>query len=193
MANVAVLLLAYLLGSVDFGVLVPRALGVNIYAAGSGNPGTSNVFRTLGKGPAALVLLGDSLKGVAAALVAAAVGGDVLGFAAGLAAVVGHSFPLWHRFRGGRGVATALGVAVALEPLVGLVLVVLWVGVVLVGKVASVASLLVMALYIPGLAVAGQPLTALAWAAGIVVLVVVRHAPNIRRLVDGGERKVAPG
>ena len=193
MAAVAVLLVAYLLGSVDFGVLVPRTLGVDIYRVGSGNPGASNVFRTLGKGPAALVLLGDSLKGVVAALLGGAVGGDALGFAAGLAAVVGHSFPLWHRFRGGRGVATALGVAVALEPLVGLVLVALWLLVVLVGKVASVASLLVMALYLPGLAVAGQSLPALGWAAGIAVLVVVRHAPNIRRLLGGGERKVVSG
>lgn len=191
------LVLAYLIGSVDFGVIVPRLLGVDIYEAGSGNPGTSNVFRTMGKGPAALVMLGDALKGTAAAGIGAWLGGgeaawstQTLAAAAAFFAVLGHVIPVWHRFRGGRGVATALGGAIFLAPLVGMVLAALWLAMTLVGKVASVASLVAMALYVPGLAVAGYRGWALLWATAIVVLVVGRHWPNIVRLVSGEERGV---
>ena len=186
----AVLLVGYLLGSIDFGVVVARLKGFDIYAAGSGNPGASNVLRTLGKGPAAVVLVGDALKGVAAAALGRAVGGDVVAAAAGLAAVVGHVLPLWHRFRGGRGVATALGVALYLAPVAGVVLALLWVGIVAVWKVASIASLVAMMLYVPAMALAGHRDAALYLLALVVVVVVARHAPNIRRLLAGSERTV---
>ncbi len=181
---------AYLIGSVDFGVIVPRLMGIDIYAQGSGNPGTSNVFRTLGKGPAALVLVGDGAKGALAAVVGQSVGGDVLAAAAGFFAVVGHVFPLWHRFHGGRGVATAIGVAIALAPVSGVVLAVVWLVIVLVWKVASIASLTAMALYVPAIAVAGHRDASLWFVVAIVVLVVARHLPNIRRIVAGRERTV---
>jgi acyl phosphate:glycerol-3-phosphate acyltransferase len=192
------LVVAYLIGSVDFGVIVPRLLGVDIYDVGSGNPGTSNVFRTMGRGPAALVMLGDALKGTAAAGIGAYLGGgdaawstETLATAAAFFAVLGHVLPIWHRFRGGRGVATALGGAIYLAPLVGIILAVVWLGMTLVGKVASIASLVAMALYVPGLALAGYRGWALVWAAAVVVLVVGRHWPNIVRLVRGEERGVA--
>lgn len=191
------LVLAYLIGSIDFGVIVPRLLGVDIYEAGSGNPGTSNVFRTMGKGPAALVMLGDALKGTAAAGIGAYLGGggaawstETLAAAAAFFAVLGHVLPVWHRFRGGRGVATALGGAIFLAPLVGILLAALWLVMTLIGKVASIASLVTMALYVPGLAIAGYRGWGLLWAAAIVVLVVGRHWPNITRLVRGEERGV---
>ncbi len=181
---------AYLIGSIDFGVIVPRLMGIDIYAQGSGNPGTSNVFRTLGKGPAALVLLGDGAKGAVAAAVGQSVGGEVVAAAAGFFAVVGHVFPLWHRFHGGRGVATAIGVAIFLAPVSGLVLAVVWLVIVLVWKVASIASLTAMALYVPAIAVAGHRDASLWFVVAIVVLVVARHLPNIRRIVAGRERTV---
>ncbi len=192
------LIAAYLVGSVDFGVIVPRILGVDIYATGSGNPGTSNVFRSLGKGPAALVLLGDGAKGAIAAAIGAAWAGvmsstasaETLAVACAFAAVLGHVAPIWHRFHGGRGVATAIGAAIFLAPVFGLVLAVAWLGVTVVLKVASVASLGAMAMYVPGLAFAGYRGWALVWALAIAALVVARHAPNIRRLVAGSERTV---
>jgi len=194
----APLAIAYLLGSVDFGVIVPRILGVDIYATGSGNPGTSNVFRSLGKGPAALVLFGDGAKGAAAAAIGAAWAGAVLhtasvetlAVACAFAAVLGHVAPVWHRFRGGRGVATAVGAGIFLAPVFGLVLAVAWLVVTLVFKVASLASLGAMVLYVPGLAVSGYRGWALMWALAIAVLVITRHAANIRRLLDGSERMV---
>jgi len=193
------LVIAYLIGSIDFGVIVPRVLGVDIYATGSGNPGTSNVMRSLGKGPAALVLLGDGAKGAIAAAIGAAWASGVtntasvetLAFACAFAAVLGHVAPIWHRFHGGRGVATAIGAAIFLAPLFGILLAAAWLIVTLVFKVASVASLGAMVLYVPGFALVGYRGWSLAWAAAIAVLVIVRHAPNIRRLAAGTEQSVA--
>ena len=190
METALVLVAAYVIGSVDFGVIVPRLLGFDIYAEGSGNPGTSNVLRTMGKGPAALVLLGDGAKGALAAAIGFSVAGESVAFAASFVAVVGHSFPIWHRFRGGRGVATAIGAAIFLEPIVGILLGVLWIGVTLIWKVASVASIIAMVLYVPAFAVTGHRGVQLLWALGIAALVLIRHVPNIRRIAQGGDQRV---
>ena len=102
------ILAAYLIGSVNFGILVAASRGVDIRSVGSGNPGTSNVLRVLGKKLAAVVLLGDALKGVLAAAIGVAVGDPVFGYVTLAAAVIGHSFPIWHRLNGGKSVATAM-------------------------------------------------------------------------------------
>ena len=187
--------IAYLIGSIDFGVIVPKVLGVDIYTVGSGNPGTSNVLRSLGKGPAALVLLGDGAKGAIAAAIGSVWAGSVtpetLAVACAFAAVLGHIAPIWHRFRGGKGVATAIGAAVYLAPPFGLILAVVWLFVTLVFKVASIASLGAMVLYVPGLAISGYRGWALAWAGAIALLVIIRHVPNIKRLATGSERTVS--
>lgn len=190
MTSFLAIAIGYLLGSVDFGVIVPRFMGIDIYEHGSGNPGTSNVFRTLGKKAASVVLIGDLLKGLLAAAIGAVMVGETIGFVAGFAAVVGHVFPVWHRFRGGRGVATALGAALWLEPLVGLALAVLWTAIVLGTKTASIASLTAMALLLPGMWLTGHGAAAMGWTAAIVALVVARHAPNIRRMIRGAEREI---
>ena len=190
MDHVAAVVLAYLIGSIDFGVIVPRAFGVDIYSRGSGNPGTSNVFRTMGKKAAGLVLLGDALKGLAAAGAADLWIGGPTAYAAGFAAVAGHVFPVWHRFNGGKGVATAIGAAVWLEPALGLLLAVGWIAVVLVTKMASLGSLGAMMLYVPGAAVAGRRGVELWWTGATAVLVVAKHRSNIRRLLSGREHKV---
>lgn len=181
---------AYLIGSVDFAVVVARRMGVDIYEHGSGNPGTSNVFRTLGKKAAGLVLLGDALKGVLATAVGAIAINETVGFACALAATLGHVAPIWHRFRGGRGVATAIGGVIWLEPLLGLLLAVAWLAVVLATKTASVASLGAMALYVPLYAVAGQTGWHLVLAALTAGLVVWRHKDNIRRILSRRENRV---
>ncbi len=190
MDHVAAVVLAYLIGSIDFGVIVPRALGVDIYSAGSGNPGTSNVFRTMGKKAAGLVLLGDALKGLAAVAFADLWLGEPTAFAAAFGAVAGHIFPVWHRFNGGKGVATAIGAAVWLQPLLGIVLAAGWLIVIMLTRTASIASLAAMLLYVPGFAVAGERDAALWWVAATSVLVVIKHRGNVQRLVSGSERKV---
>jgi glycerol-3-phosphate acyltransferase PlsY len=185
------LVVAYLIGSIDFGVIVPRAMGIDIYDHGSGNPGTSNVFRTLGKKAAAVVLLGDALKGFAAVAIASAIGGaETTTHAAGVAAVLGHVFPIWHRFKGGRGVATAIGAAIWLEPWFGIIVAIVWAGVVVVTKTASIASIAAMVAFVPGFAIGGTRGWALVWVAVIAVIVLARHWGNIKRILERSERTV---
>ena len=182
--------IAYLLGSIDAGVIVPRLMGIDIYAHGSGNPGASNVMRTLGKKAGAAVMLVDAAKGFFAAWIGVALVDHTVGFWCALAAVVGHVFPAWHRFRGGRGVATAIGSVLFLEPVFGLILAVGWGTTVALTKTASIASLGAMVLYVPGYALfgwRGWPLFAAALTAGLVI---VRHSGNIRRLLGGREQTV---
>ncbi|MCP3975868.1 MAG: glycerol-3-phosphate 1-O-acyltransferase PlsY [bacterium] len=181
---------AYLIGSVDFAVHVSRRMGIDIYEHGSGNPGTSNVFRTLGKKAAAAVLLGDLLKGLVAAALGALLAGPTVGFACAFAATVGHVAPIWHHFRGGRGVATAIGGAIWLEPILGVILALAWVTVVVGTKTASVASLGAMALYVPVFLFAGHRGWSILWAALTAALVIWRHKDNIVRIVSRSENRV---
>ena len=187
--QVLAVVIAYLLGSVSFGVLVARSRGIDIRSEGSGNTGTSNVMRVLGKKFGALVLVGDAAKGAIAAAVGVALVDPAFGYVALFAAVVGHAFPIFHGFRGGRSVATALGGFIYLAPAVGIALSVIWAVVLVIWKTASIGSLVVMVLVVPLLALAGRTGTELMWASVTVVFVLVRHAANVRRLVEGSERK----
>jgi len=186
----AVVVGAYLIGSVNFAVVVSRRMGVDIYAEGSGNPGTSNVLRTLGKKAAGAVLLGDVAKAVAATALGTVLISETIGFVCAFAATLGHVAPVWHRFRGGRGVAAAIGGMIWLEPIGGLVLAFAWLGVVVATKTASVASLGVMALYVPFYLVAGQRGARIGWAAATAALVIGRHWDNIQRIVMRRENQV---
>ncbi len=188
---------SYLIGSLDFAVVVARAHGVDIHQEGSGNPGASNVLRTLGKGPAAMVFVGDALKGVIAAAVGMLASGPSdleptapLAFTAGLLAVVGHCFPLYHRFKGGKGVATGAGVLLFTMPLVFAILTLVWVVLARLFKVASIASLVAVLLTIPLALWRGVNGWALAALGAMLVLIVWRHAPNIRRMMAGSEQRV---
>lgn len=189
-----ILALSYLLGSVDFAVLVGRMHGVDIHQVGSGNPGTSNVMRTLGRRPAAMVFIGDTLKGVIAAAIGAFLSGQgpesPWTYAAGLMAVIGHCYPVFHRFRGGKGVATGGGVILFAEPIAGLILTVLWVAIAKVGKVASVASLVVAIGSVPILIWQGVTRWALFWFGVMLGLVIYRHRGNISRIMKRRENSV---
>lgn len=190
MQYVLVLVAAYLIGSVSFAILVASSRGVDIRSEGSGNPGTSNVMRVLGRKLAIVVLVGDALKGAIAAAIGALVIDATWGWIALLVAVVGHSLPVWHGFRGGRSVATAIGGIIYLAPVVGLVIGLVWIVILVVWKTASVASLTAMVLLVPGLAIAGRPVDELLWAAAIALFVIVRHSANIGRLVRREEQTV---
>ncbi len=192
---VLALVAAYLVGSIDFAVVIARMHGVNIHEVGSGNPGASNVLRTIGRFPAALVLLGDTMKGVVGAamgMVASGVADPQIhwAFLAGLFAVVGHCYPVFYRFKGGRGVATGLGVLFFTVPLVGLAALVVWIVLVKLTKTASVSSLIAMATAV-GLAIwQGVSGLSLVWLLATVVLVLWRHRANIERMFKGKEQKV---
>jgi glycerol-3-phosphate acyltransferase PlsY len=192
---VGALVVSYLIGSVDFAVVVGRMHGVDIHEVGSGNPGTSNVMRTLGRGPAIMVFVGDTLKGVIAAaigtfLIAEADPLSPWAFATGLAAVVGHCYPVYHGFKGGKGVATGGGVLAFCIPVVALILTIVWALVARLGKVASVASLVVVLLTLPLAYWQGVRGPALGIIVAMLALVTFRHRGNISRIFRRSEQKV---
>jgi glycerol-3-phosphate acyltransferase PlsY len=189
------LLAAYLVGSIDFAVIVARMHGVDIHQAGSGNPGASNVLRTLGKRPAAMVFIGDTLKGTVAAAMGMVASGVVdptvhWAFAAGLAAVIGHCYPIFHRFKGGKGVATGGGVLLFTVPIAALIEIATWAAVVKLTKTASIGSMVIVVITIPMLMWQGVAGLSLLWAGLMIVVVVWRHRGNIQRMVSGSEEKV---
>jgi glycerol-3-phosphate acyltransferase PlsY len=189
------LVAAYVVGSIDFAVIVARMHGVDIHQAGSGNPGTSNVLRTLGRFPAAMVLVGDMLKGTVGAAMGMVASGvsDPMGkwaFAAGFAAVVGHCYPIFHKFKGGKGVATGAGVLLFTVPLAAVIELALWGVIVKLTKTASIGSLVIMVITIPILIWQGVEGASLVWVALIIALIVWRHRGNIQRVVAGREPKV---
>jgi glycerol-3-phosphate acyltransferase PlsY len=183
----------YLLGSIPFGLLLTRAAGLgDIRRIGSGNIGATNVLRTGNKGLALLTLLLDAGKGAAAVLIARHYWGPDMAIMAGGGAMIGHLFPLWLGFKGGKGVATALGVLLALAWPIGLIACAVWLAAAFLFRYSSLAALL---------AVAAAPLAAwILWDRErwimplfLAVLVWLRHHANIRRLLKGQEPKIGKG
>ena len=176
---------AYMLGTFPSAQLIANARGVDITAAGSGNPGAANIGRTLGRKLGVLVFLLDGLKGA----ISTAVGYAFAGYAGALtlvfAAVIGHIFPVTRKFKGGKGVATAGGGMIALYPWIGLAMTVLWLLVAKVTKKASLGSLAI-ALGLPiSQVIVGRPAGEVL--AGVALLVIWRHIPNLKRIIAGEE------
>lgn len=188
--NVIMLVMAYLLGSISCAIIVCKVAGLpDPRTQGSGNPGASNVLRVAGKTYAAFTLFGDMLKGFIAVFIAMLfdVEGVMLSLVA-LAAVLGHMYPVFFKFKGGKGVATALGVYFALSFPVGIIAAIIWVGLAFLLRYASVASLAACVL---------APFICLFFQASyfvglilIAALVVWRHWENIERLRKGTESKL---
>ena len=182
-------LLAYLLGSIPFGLLLTRLAGLgDLRTIGSGNIGATNVLRTGNKALAALTLVLDGAKGAAAVLLARQFGPEAA-MIAGAAALLGHLFPVWLGFRGGKGVATGLGVWLALAWPVGLAACATWLVVAALARYSSLASLIAIAIApLYALVLADRERAALG--ALLAILIVLRHHENIRRLVSGREPKI---
>jgi len=183
------LVLGYLLGSIPFGVILTRVAGVgDIRKVGSGNIGATNVLRTGRKGLAAATLLGDGLKGTAAVLIGWLWGPNTAIMAA-LGAFLGHLFPVWLAFRGGKGVATFIGCLIGLQPLAALIFAGIWLAVAFVSRYSSLAALIASAAMPPALWSLGErqiaELTVL-----LVALLWGKHRENIRRLIAGTEGKI---
>ena len=178
---------AYMLGTFPSAQLIANARGVDITAAGSGNPGAANIGRTLGRKLGVLVFLLDGLKGA----ISTAVGYAFAGYAGALtlvfAAVIGHIFPVTRKFKGGKGVATAGGGMIALYPWIGLAMTVLWLLVAKVTKKASLGSLAI-ALGLPiSQVIVGRPAGEVVAGVGLFALVMWRHIPNLKRIIAGEE------
>ena len=182
--------LGYLLGTTPTAHLVGRRVGRDPTLEGSGNPGASNVYRTAGARAGALVFAGDLLKGMVATGIGWWAGDRVLALVCGAAAVVGHVAPVTRRFRGGKGVATAIGMAVVVFPVLAAAVGVVWAAIAKLTRKASLASIISAVLLPIGGAVVGRPVEEVAIVAWVAALVVVRHASNIERLVRGEERSL---
>jgi glycerol-3-phosphate acyltransferase PlsY len=174
---------AYLLGTFPSAHLIARANGIDITTVGSGNPGASNVTRALGWRKGVWVFVLDALKGALAAGIGLAVAGRPAGYVLGAAAIVGHMFPVTRRFRGGKGVATGGGVLTVMHPIIAVVVISLWWIVSRLTGKAAIGSIVAVSLVPVGLLVIGAPAWEYLAVVAICVLIVARHAGNLRRLV----------
>lgn len=185
-----VALAAYLLGSVPFGIVMARAFGLgDLRRIGSGNIGATNVLRTGNKPAAALTLILDAGKGGAAVLIARALFAEDAAQLAGLAAFMGHCFPVFLTFRGGKGVATFLGTLLALDPLLGAAACATWAATAAVFRISSLSALFAAALAPLWAWLLGVPATIMLTIA-LGILIYVRHAANIGRILRGQEPRI---
>lgn len=186
---IAAIIIAYFLGNISPAILIGRATGIDIRKEGSGNAGTTNVLRVLGKKAAVATLAIDILKGIAAVLIGKYIGGQDVAMACGLAAFLGHIWPVIFQFRGGKGIATAFGVIVTVEPFLGLIEAAIALAFLLITKRVSVGSIA---------AGIGLPFIAyyfnanyLLWASVMAIVVLLKHRKNIKRLIKGEEPKIS--
>ena len=200
--NFLIIILSYFLGSVNFAYITARIKGIDISSSGSGNPGTSNVLRTLGKGSAAIVLIGDLLKGAIPVIFFSE---DQYFLLYGVAAVLGHIYPVFYKFKGGKGVATYLGVYIAIVlqnpynseilnlvlfqllniPAIALFYFLLF----KVTRVSAIASLSTVALTAGLLIFANNEFSNNLILAFVFILILLKHSENIKRLLEGKENK----
>ena len=191
-ATLIALVVGYLLGSIPFGIILTRlAGGPDLRSIGSGNIGATNVLRTGNKKLAAATLVGDMLKGTVAVLVGARfLGGPEAALAAGVGAFFGHLFPVWLGFKGGKGVATYLGVLIGVKASIALVFAAIWLSLAYLFRYSSLSALVASALTPLLLWLwAGMPKAALVMA-GLTVLLWIMHRENIARLLSGREGKI---
>lgn len=185
----AALIFGYLLGSIPFGLLLTRMAGLgDVRNIGSGNIGATNVLRTGNKGLAAATLLLDAFKGTAAVVLAGRFGPD-MAVIAGFGAFIGHLYPVWLKFRGGKGVATYLGVLLGLLPLGFLIFAVIWLAVAFISRYSSLAALIAaivvpVALFVLGYIQIAELLTVMS------AITIWKHRANIGRLLSGEESRI---
>jgi glycerol-3-phosphate acyltransferase PlsY len=191
MRLVLFVVLSFVLGSIPFGVVLARVKGVDLKKVGSGNIGATNVLRTMGKGPAILTLMGDIMKGAVPVIAGMYVFHDlVIEGVLGLAAILGHNFSLFLRLRGGKGVATSIGVLLVYSPKVALVTIVIWLTVIIITRYSSLGALCsfsVLPLTMYFLDSTKEKVIVSCIMSGLLIL---RHADNIKRLLQGAESKI---
>ena len=182
------LLAAYFIGNISPATLVAKAAGIDIRKEGSGNPGTTNVLRVLGKKAAIATLLIDVLKGVAAVMLGRIVGNEWLGVLCGFVVFLGHIWPICFRFKGGKGIATAFGVLLAVDPIVGLLCLAVALLGAAVSKRMSIGSI-AGAIALPLLIGYFKPEFVIVFSA-MAVIVIIKHRKNIVRIIKGEEPKL---
>lgn len=184
------LLFGYLCGSIPFGLILTRMAGLgDLRTIGSGNIGATNVLRTGNKKLAAATLLADALKGTVAVVAARQFFGMEAALIAGLAAFLGHLYPVWLKFKGGKGVATYLGVLLGLAPAIVLVFAAVWLGMAKLFRYSSLAALTAAVAVPVALYLYGQPEVASLFVV-MSVITILKHHENIRRLLAGTESRI---
>lgn len=188
---ILVLLLSYLLGCFQTGVIISRTKNVDIRSKGSKSTGTTNVFRVLGAKASLLTFVGDILKGVLACLLGMWLLGNAGASMAGLAVIIGHMFPVFSRFRGGKGVATSLGTSLVMNPALGLILLAVSAVGIAVTRIVSIFSILsLIAFAVVNSFLCGGDGFEIAYSIAAAALVVFAHRSNIRRILSGTENRL---
>jgi len=184
-------IISYLLGSISFAYIISKKIyGIDITEYGSGNPGATNVLRVLGGKAAAAVYAADFLKGFIAVFLAKYIGGENIALICALIVIMGHNWSIFLNFRGGKGIATSMGVGFALAPKIALLCALVGILVIAVSRYVSLGSILGIVLFPIMLAVFHYPVKLVLCGICMAVLAVYRHKENIRRLIRGNERKL---
>ncbi len=191
MENIIILFIAYFLGAIPWAYIMAKLTkGIDIREHGSGNVGFTNALRTIGKGPAILVFIGDIGKGVIAVLIAKHFGNPTIATLAGFLVVIGHTYPIYLRFKGGKGAAAGFGAFLALLPFEGLLTIAVWAAVSFSTRYVSLGTIV---------AVIAVPITTIVFHENInyiifslvgATFVIIKHRSNIIRLINGTERKM---
>ncbi len=183
--------LAYIIGSIPFGVLIVRQRGIDLQAVGSKNIGATNVLRTAGKGAAVATLVGDSLKGAVAVMLGRLMtGSEIWEGALGIAAVLGHLYPIFLSFKGGKGVATSFGVLVPYSPFSALIALIVWIITALLTRYSSLAAIMACISLPVIFALLGASKIKISFAIVLAFLIILRHKSNIKRLIEGSENRI---
>jgi glycerol-3-phosphate acyltransferase PlsY len=187
---ILLLIVSFIIGSIPFGIIIAKSKGINLKKVGSGNIGATNVLRSLGKWPAALTLLGDILKGTAAVAIGRYFGvGPVYEGLVGFSAILGHNFSIFLGFRGGKGVATSLGVLSIYSPQTALFTLIIWLVTVMITKYSSMGALVSFG-FLPINILLFDNKGKLFVVVLITILIYIRHMDNIQRLIKGTERRI---
>ncbi len=185
-----IVILAYLIGNFATSILVGKLLAnIDIRHHGSGNAGSTNVFRTLGLKAGALTFLGDSIKGIVAVLIGKAFGGETLGVICGVAVIIGHNWPVFLKFKGGKGIATSIGVGFMVHPLSAFICVTIGIVILFISKYVSLASVTAITL-LPLVLYLLKGKEYLPFGLILAAMAIYRHRGNIERLLKGTERKI---
>lgn len=188
---IALAILGYLLGSVNSSLIVGKFYGVDVRKHGSGNAGMTNTLRTLGKLPAILVIIGDVLKAIIACLIGGYFQGEQGLMVAGVSAILGHNWPVFFNFRGGKGVLTTLGVILMMSWEIGLILLLIFIIIVAISKYISLGSTLAAILFPVVAILLNKDMDFIIFGTILAALLIIKHKGNLSRLLKGNENKVS--
>ncbi|NMA66017.1 MAG: glycerol-3-phosphate 1-O-acyltransferase PlsY [Clostridiaceae bacterium] len=190
--------IGYLLGSINTSIIVGKIFfRTDVRKHGSGNAGATNTLRTLGKGAAIAVVIGDFLKGALACIIGRIVAGEMMPevyageYLGGMLAVIGHNWPVYFGFRGGKGVMTSFAIVMMFSPLAGLICLAVFIIIVALTRYVSLGSIMAAAIFPLVVFLLGEPLLMTVVSIFLALLIIVRHSSNIKRLIEGNEKKLS--